>query len=60
MNDNSGNEKDLPKEDQVKDLGILFHRSVKFDKHIRSIVSKSNQILYLIQRSFSFIDKSLF
>ena len=60
MTDTSGNVKDLPTEDEEKDLGILFHSSLQFNKHVSTIVSKANRILYLIKRSFSFMDKSLF
>ena len=49
MTDTSGNEKDLPIEDEEKDLGIRFHSSLEFDKHVSTIVSKANQILYLIR-----------
>ena len=42
MTDTFGNENDLPTEDEEKNLGILFHSSLKFDKHVNTIVSKAN------------------
>ena len=39
-----------------RDLGILVDRNLKFDSHMAQVVSKSNQILGLINRSFVYKD----
>jgi hypothetical protein len=40
-----------------KDLGVHMDPSLKFAEHCHKVVSKANQILGLIRRSFDFIDK---
>ena len=52
--------KDLPADTEEKDLGVKFHSSMKFESHISSVVNKTNQLIGLIKRSFSFMDKELF
>ena len=60
MKDNTGQLKDLPFDTEEKDLGIKFHSSMKFDSHISTVVNKANQLIGLIKRSSSFMDKELF
>ena len=60
MKDNDGLLKDLPVDTEEKDLGVKFHTSIKFESHISSFVNKNNQLIGLIKRSFSFMDKELF
>ena len=60
MRDNDGLLKDLPVDTEEKDLGVKFHSSMKFESHISSVVNKTNQLIGLIKRSFSFMDKELF
>jgi len=42
-----------------KDLGIWSDPSLKFSVHVTNVVNKANQILGLIQRSFTYLDSSL-
>ena len=60
MKDNDGQFKDLPIDTEEKDLGVKFHSSMKFESHISSVVNKTNQLIGLIKRSFSFMDKDFF
>ena len=60
MKDNTGQVKDLPYDTEEKDLGIKFHNSLKFDSHISTVVNKANQLIGLVKRTFSFLDKDLF
>ena len=53
-----GQSKDLPSDTDETDLGVKLHGSMKFESHISSIVSKTKQLMGLITRSFSFMDKS--
>ena len=45
---------------EEKDLGVTFDSKLSFDQHIQTIVSKANQMLGLIKRTFSYIDKDMF
>lgn len=49
--------KDLNEE---KDLGVIFDNKLSFDTHIGKIVNKANQMLGIIRRSFSYLDKDVF
>ena len=40
-------------------MGIWFNNSLKPDDHIAHAVSKANQILGLIRRSFTYMDSEL-
>ena len=57
---NTGLLKNLPCEDEEKDLGIKFSNTLKFDSHISMAVNKANQIVGLIKRSFNYMDKAMF
>ncbi len=43
-----------------KDLGVTFNNHFSFDQHIHKAVSKANQMMGLIKRSFDFLDKDTF
>lgn len=45
---------------EEKDIGVTFDDRMKFDKHISNIVSKANQRVGLIRRSFEFMDREMF
>ena len=45
---------------EEKDLGVIFDSNLSFDPHIQKAISKSNQMIGLIRRSFSFMDKNMF
>ena len=46
--------------EEEKDLGIIFDKNLNFDNHITSITKKANQMLGIIRRTFTFIDKGIF
>ncbi|CAC5382676.1 unnamed protein product [Mytilus coruscus] len=50
----------ITKDEQEKDLGIIFQKDLKFSQHISSKINKANSILSLINRTFSFKDQSTF
>ena len=45
MKDNDGQLKDLPSDTEETELGVKLHVSMKFESHISSIVSKTNQLI---------------
>ncbi len=45
---------------EEKDLGVTIDNQLKFTSHINKSVRKANQILGLIQRTFTFMDKNMF
>ena len=45
---------------QQKDLGIIFDSKLDFNQHIHEKVSKANQILGIVRRSFKFLNYSSF
>ena len=44
---------------EEKDLGVIFDDKLLFDKHINKCISKANQVLGVIKRSFESKDASL-
>ena len=46
--------------DEEKDLGVIFDNSLTFDVHIQKAISKANQMVGIIKRSFSYLDKEIF
>ena len=46
--------------EEEKDLGITFDSNLNFDKHISNVTKKSNQMLGLIKRTFTYMDKDMF
>ena len=45
---------------EEKDLGITFDNNLNFDLHITNITKKANQMLGIIRRTFTFMDKDIF
>ena len=43
-----------------KDLGIIVHNNLKFSGHIINQVNKANQLIGLIRRSYTYLDKISF
>ena len=50
----------IEKEKQGKDLGITFDKDLTFDSHISNITKKANQMLGIIKRTFTFMNKDIF
>ena len=50
----------IAKVDSEKDLGVIFDSNMKFGEHINIKVTKVNQILGLILRTFTYMDKEMF
>ena len=46
--------------DKEKDLGITYDPNLNFDNHISNITKKANQMLGIIKRTFTFMNKSIF
>ena len=46
--------------EEEKDLGITFDPKLNFDLHISNVTKKANQMLGIIKRTFSFMDKQTF
>ena len=45
---------------EEKDLGITFDKELTFDSHISNITKKANQMLGIIKRTFTFMNKDIF
>ena len=54
------NTKPLKESNEECDLGVLFDKDLKFNKHIATKINKANSILALISRSFEYMDKFTF
>ena len=52
--------KPLKKVTSEKDVGVIFSGDLKFDQHISTIVSKANQLVGIVKRSFTHLDKDTF
>ena len=50
----------IEEDSEEKDLGIIFEKKLKFNKHITVTVKRANKLVGLIRRTFSFMDKELF
>ena len=50
----------IEEDSEEKDLGILFEKNLKFNKHIIVTVKRANKLEGLIRRTLSFMDKELF
>ena len=46
--------------EEEKDLGVVFDSALSFDAHIQKAISRANQVLGLIRRAFTYIDKQMF
>ena len=45
---------------EEKDLGVTFDTKLSFDSHIGKVVNKANQMLGVIRRTFTYLDKDMF
>ena len=46
--------------DQEHDLGILFTPDLKFSPHVKLITRKDNNVIGIIKRTFSCLDRTMF
>ncbi|WAR18737.1 YWV1-like protein, partial [Mya arenaria] len=60
MSDTNGETHELTRDNQERDLGILFTSNLNFDQHINNIANKANSIIGLVRRKFTFMNKDLF
>ena len=60
MTDSCNDTHELPFDNEECDLGIIFQQNLKFDTHITKKTNKANQLLGMIKRTFTFMDKTLF
>ena len=47
----------IAKCEEEKDLGVTFDKNLLFDRHIMHIVNKANQMIGILKRTFTFLDK---
>ena len=50
----------IPLCEEKKDLGIIFEKSLKFNKHVLNVVNRCKKLTGLIKRTFRYMDKRLF
>ena len=43
-----------------KDLGVIFDKHLSFDFHIQKCINKANQMIGLMKRTFSYLDRDTF
>jgi hypothetical protein len=55
-----GGRRNIEEVEEEKDLGVVLDDKLSFDKHILSKVSKANQVLGVIRRTFKFLDREAF
>ena len=51
---------DIPSAEDEKDLGILFDKTLKFNKHVLNVVNRCKRLTGLIKRSLSYMNKTVF
>jgi hypothetical protein len=44
---------------EEKDLGVIFDRTLSFDVHIQKVVTKANQMVGIIRRTFEYLNKEI-
>ena len=49
---------ELKTTENEKYVGVIFSPNLKFDEHINTIINEANQLIGLIKRSFTHIDKN--
>ncbi len=59
-NTSTGEKVQLSTCDSEKDLGVLVDDQLSFEKHIAEKVSKANQNVGIIRRTFTFLDEEIF
>ena len=50
----------LQKCEDEKDRGVIFDKDLSFDTHIQKCINKANQMIGLIKRTFSYLNKDTF
>ena len=45
---------------EEKDLGIIFNKSFSFEVHIQSCINKTNKMIGINKRTFTFLHKEMF
>ena len=50
---------DIPSATEEKDLGIIFEKSLKFNKHILNVVNRCKKLTGIVRRSFRYMNKIL-
>ena len=50
----------LDKTEEEKDLGVIINKNFSFSTHINKSISKANQSLGIMQRTFTYMDEELF
>ena len=58
--DTEGNKTVLTLVKEEKDLGVKFDECLNFATHISEVITKGNQRIGLIRRSFTFMNKQIF
>ena len=61
LQDQYGKPFELSRSEEEKDLGVVMvDDKINFDKHIQQQVNKSNSIMGLIRRRYTFLDETNF
>ena len=50
----------ITKCDNEKDLGVIFDNKLIFDLHVQAASNKANQIIGIIRRTFSYLNRYCF
>ena len=60
MKGKSLQEVELEMSEEEKDIGVLVDRNLSFSKHITQKVNKTNSIMGLIRRTYTFLNETSF
>ena len=60
LHDQDGKPVELSRSEGEKDLGVMVDDKINFDKHIQQKVNKTNSIMGLIRRTYTFLDETSF
>ena len=60
MYDNKGKEVKLEQSDGEKDIGVLVDVTISFRTHIQNQINKTNSIMGLIRRTYTYLDEQSF
>ena len=58
--DQDSNKVNVQKCETEKDLGVIFDGKLEFNAHIESVINKSNKIVGILRRTFSYLNKDTF
>ena len=58
--DNEGKEVKLEQSDGEKDIGVLVDETISFSTHIQNQINKTNSIMGLIRRTYTYLDEQSF